>query len=144
MPEYIFLGATKMKGTIFNTPFYTKVDWHTGKTIMCRNEQRPGLNGGTSGQREVRRALAQVASSQVYDNPRARAHITVNGKKMIVGDLIVGKALAGRNYGGAENREAARRMRHERTLAELSSSTGAAFRSGMGGPASPGFDEYYP
>lgn len=132
-----------MKGTFFNTPFYTKIDWHTGKTIVCRNGQKPGLTGGSPGQREVRRSLAQVSSSQVYDNPRARAHITVNGKKMIMADLIVAKALSGRTYGGAENREAARRMKHERTLAELSNTTNAAFRSGTGGPASPGFDEYY-
>lgn len=121
-----------MKFYIFDTPGYTKKDWHTGKLILSKNGQVKGLNSGSTAQQQVRRALAQVASSQVYDNPRARAHVTVNGVRMIVGDLIVGKALAGQNYGGKENREAARRLRHERTIAELNGSTSAAFRSGIG------------
>ncbi len=133
-----------MKGFIFNTPFYTKTDWHTGKLILARNGQTKGLNvGGAKG--EIRRGLAQVASSQVYDNPRARAPITVNGKKMILANSIVGKALAGRTFGGVENKEAARRARHERTLAKLSGNVASSFRSSIGGgPASPDFGEYYP
>jgi hypothetical protein len=134
------LGAKNMKGFIFNTPFYTKTDWHTGKMILARNGQVKGLNvGGAKG--EIRRGLAQVASSQVFDNPRARATITVNGKKMILGDVIVGKALAGKTYGGAENKEAARRARHERTLAMLSGHTAGSFRFATGGPGSE-FGEY--
>ena len=138
------LGAKNMKGHIFNDPYYTKTDWHTGKTILSRNGQKKGLNvSGAKG--EIRRGLAQVASSQVYDNPRARAPITVNGKKMILANSIVGKALAGRTFGGAENREAARRARHERTLAMLSGNVASSFRSSIGGgPASPDFGEYYP
>ena len=86
-----------------------------------------------------------MASSQVYDNPRARAPITVNGKKMIMGNLIVGKELAGKTYGGAENKEADRRTKHDKTLAILSGNVASSFRSSIGGgPASPDFGEYYP
>jgi hypothetical protein len=121
-----------MKFYIFDTPGYTKKDWHSGRLILSRNGQTKGINAGSDGQKQVRRALAQVASTEIYDNPRARAKVTVNGVKMIVGDLIVGRRLAGQNYGGKENKEAARRLRHEKTQAALSGSTALAFRSTMG------------
>ena len=145
---YVFkiylLGAKNMKGFIFNTPFYTKTDWHTGKMILARNGQVKGLLvDGAKG--EVRRGLAQVASSKIFNNPRGRAPITVNGKKMIMGNLIVGKELAGKTYGGAENKEADRRTKHDKTLAILSGNVASSFRSSIGGgPASPDFGEYYP
>lgn len=120
-----------MKFYLFDTPGYTKKDWHTGKMIISKNGQVKGLDAGSAGQRQVRRALAQVASSKVYDNPKARAKVTVNGVKMIVGDLIVSKRLAGQSYGGKENKEAARRLRHERTIAKLNGATASAFRATM-------------
>lgn len=120
-----------MKFYIFSTKGYTKKDWHTGKLTLAKSpEGNEGLDGGSEGQQKVKRGLARVASSEVWNNPRARAHITVNGKRMIVGNLIVAKALAGHNYGGQENREAARIARHERTLAKLSTAPAPASASG--------------
>lgn len=120
------------KAYLFSTKLYTKIDWHTGKLIVAKSPTgNEGLNKGSTGQIEVKRDLARVASSQIWNNPRARAHVTVNGVKMIVGNLIVGKALAGKTHGGRENREASRQARHERTLAMLSGNVTQNFRSTM-------------
>lgn len=121
-----------MKGHIFNEEFYTKTDWHTGRVILARNGQKKGLLNGTGAQKPVRLALAK-ASSELYDNKRARAPVTVNGVKMIMLDLMVGKELAGKDYGGRRNREAARKARHDRTLKILSG-------AGVGGGES--YEEY--
>jgi hypothetical protein len=121
------------KAYLFSTKLYTKTDWHTGKLIVAKSPMgNEGLDDGSAGQIAVKRDLARVASSpKIWNNPRARAHVTVNGVKMIVGNLIIGKALAGKTHGGRENREATRQIRHERTLAKLSGNIEQNFRSTM-------------
>jgi len=118
-----------MKGYIFNTPFYTKVDWHTGKLILSKNGQTKGF--GTGATYMVRMGLARAAS-ELYGNPRARAKVTANGKRMIMLDLMVGQKLSGAKYGGKENRDAAREAKHQATKAKLAGATGMAFNTAMG------------
>jgi hypothetical protein len=125
-------NSIAMKGFIFNTPFYTKVDWHTGKLIMSKNGQY-GTGYGEPGSPTymVRTGLAR-SSSQLFGDPRARAKVTANGKRMIMLDLMVGEQLAGHTYGGKENAEARRQAKHRATEAKLAGSTGMAFRTAMG------------
>jgi len=119
-----------MKGYIFNTPFYTRVDWHTGKLILSKNGQTKGFGTPGSASYQVRTGLARAASG-LYGDPRARAKVTANGKRMIMLNLMVGQSLAGSNYGGQENRQAAREAKHQATMSKLSGATGMAFRTGM-------------
>lgn len=127
-----------MKGHLFNEEFYTKRDWHTGKIILARNGQVKGLDNGIGNQRIIRRNLAR-ASSELYNNPAARAPVSVNGVRMIMLDLMVGEKLAGQTAQGKEHKEARRAARHARTLKLLSGATAESFRYAMG-PT--GFSEY--
>lgn len=119
-----------MKGYIFNTEFYTKIDWHSGKIILSRNGQTKGYGEPGSAKYQARTGFGRTASG-LFGNPQARAHVTVNGKKMIMLNLMVGQALAGQDYGGRANKETERNMKHQAAVGRLQGVTGYAFRQGM-------------
>ena len=67
-----------MKGYIFNTPFYTKTDWHSGKMILSRNGQTKGF-GKANTIKFNRRVTAMVA---MHSAAGVKGTTSYRGKKI--------------------------------------------------------------
>ena len=133
-----------MKGYIFDTPFYTKRDWHTGKMILSRNGQVPGFptgDGNLAGQ--VRFSFMEAAHSASSD-PNFRRKVSYRGKRMIQGNLIIGSKLAGHSHGGAQKKAQESQLKKQITAQKLSAGLGrisqASERMSMGMPSN--FESY--
>lgn len=126
--NYVLLPLRNMKFYIFNTPGYTKVDWHTGKTILSRNGQHKGVDPETnSGQRRL--AFAGAATKTFGTKGTA----SVNGVRMGVNAIkIASDPAIHQTFGGAERKEQVRQMKHAKTQEMLSGRANYSFRRGMG------------
>lgn len=134
-----------MKGFIFNTPFYTKVDWHSGKLILSRNGQTKGFGqpGSMKFDRRVTFAQAGHAAAGV------RGTTNFRGKR--VGNNVMAvraNPLANQSFGGAQKKEEERANRIRATGEKLSRLSGMV-RGGsytpmpqMSNAAYEGYSEY--
>ncbi len=108
-----------MKGSIFGTPFYTKINWHDGRMILSRNGQSKGFGqpGSMKFDRRVTFGQAGHAAAGV------RGTTSFRGKK--VGNNVIAvmnNPLAQQSFGGAQKKEEMRRAKisaTERRLANL-------------------------
>ena len=90
-----------MKGYIFNTPFYTKTDWHSGKLILSRNGQTAGFGSPGSMKFDRRVTFAQAGHAAAG----VKGTTTFRGKK--VGNNVIAvmnNPLAQQDFGGAQKK----------------------------------------
>ncbi len=105
-----------MKGFIFNTPFYTKTDWHTGRTILSRNGQHKGYGSPNSIEFKRRVSAGQAMSSQFGTEGK------VSYKGKIIGQNAFNLASNSQmlqSFGGAQKKEDNRMKAHQATQARL-------------------------
>ncbi|MHB8552770.1 MAG: hypothetical protein ACYDAO_04200 [Thermoplasmataceae archaeon] len=124
-----------MKGHIFDTPFYTKKDWHTGATILSRNGQTKGFGDPRSAKYARRTSFGKLA----VDAFGTKGTVSVNGVRMGRINLkIASSPVAHETFGGAENKERDRQAKHAKAKQKFEGLVAGNFRSnyGMG-------DEFY-
>ena len=97
-----------MKGYIFNTPFYTKIDWHTGRMILSRNGQTDGV--GTPGTRKFDRRVTFAQAGHAALGVKGTT--SFRGKRVGNNAMAVrANSLASQSFGGAQAAEEARRQK---------------------------------
>lgn len=105
-----------MQGYIWNTPFYTKIDWHTGKSILSRNGQTPGFGrpGTMRFDRRVTFGVAGHAAAGVTGTT------TYHGKRIGRNAIaVMNNPKAQQSFGGAERKAQDRRAKIEATGRKL-------------------------
>ena len=106
-----------MKGHIFNTPFYTKVNWHDGSIILSRNGQHKGY--GEPGSIENKRRIS--AGRAMNSKYGVTGKVSLNGK--IIGknafELASDSAMH-QTFGGAQKKAEVREQKHAAATARLS------------------------
>jgi hypothetical protein len=101
-----------MKFYIFDTPGYTKKDWHTGKTILSRNGQTKGY--GNPGSRKFDRRVS--AAQAMHSVAGVRGTVNFRGKKMTLANLYLSNnGTMHQSFGGEEARERARQQKIQAT-----------------------------
>ena len=131
-----------MQGYIFNTPFYSRRDWHTNMLILCRNGQKKGV--GTPGTIEFDRrvTMGQAAHSTAISGKNIRGTTSFRGKK--VGNFAMElrkNPLMHQSFGGAQAAEERRKAKIEATglsLQRLAPLVG----QGRGFSGARGYSEY--
>ena len=106
-----------MQGFVFNTPFYTKIDWHTGKLILSRNGQTKGMGspGTRKFDRRVTFAQAGLAAKEIKGTTNFR------GKRLGNNAMAIrANSLAHQSFGGAQAKEQARKEKIIATERQLS------------------------
>jgi hypothetical protein len=105
-----------MKGYIFNTPFYTKTDWHSGKMILSRNGQTKGL--GTPGSGKFNRRV--TAMEAMHSVAGVRGTTSFRGKRIGRNAMaLVDNAQMNQSFGGAEARAKDRERKLRSTEAKI-------------------------
>ena len=119
-----------MKGYIFNTPFYTKTDWHSGKMILSRNGQTKGF-GKANTIKFDRRVTAMIAMHSVAG---VKGTTSYRGKKIGRNAFeLMDNAQMKQSFGGADARAREREIKLHATETKIAHLgpmvTGGSFRN---------------
>lgn len=127
-----------MQGFIFNTPFYTKTDWHSGKLILSRNGQTKGY--GTPGTMKFDRRVS--AARAMHGAAGVTGTTSFRGKKIGNNAIkVMQSPEMNQSFGGAQKKKEMRRAKIQATERRLTSVSGYGGSRGGGMPA-PGYEEY--
>ncbi len=135
-----------MKGYVFNTPFYTKTDWHTGRLILSRNGQTKGY--GSPGSRKFARRVTFGEAG--HEAAGVTGTTSFRGKK--VGNNVIAvmnNALAQQSFGGEQAKEQARQAKIQASgqrlqrLMSMTTMVGANGRGFKNAPANGEYSDYY-
>ena len=111
-----------MQGFVFNTPFYTKTDWHSGKLILSRNGQTKGF-GEPGTMKFDRRLTFGIAAHEAAEQARSQGitgTTTYKGKRVSRFNMLVADSdMAHQSFGGAEKKAEEAEMKIRITGQEL-------------------------
>lgn len=115
-----------MKGYVFNTPFYTKTNWHDGKLILSRNGQTKGFGEPGSMKYERRTSAAQAMIGEFGTTGTT----SYGGKRIGMNAFkLASNSQMNQSFGGQAKKDEIRQLKHKEAMDRLGNS-GRAGRSG--------------